>query len=93
VKTNRPLVALGLVAAFAVRWEEWDYQDARGGSVFQYRGLLLPWQQAEAPPAGVNVVTVTVRKRTALGLYRFDYAGTPGGLAQASGTALRAPGR
>jgi hypothetical protein len=42
MKNNRPLVALGLVvllvAAFAVRWEEWDYLDARGGRVFQYRG-------------------------------------------------------
>jgi hypothetical protein len=97
VKSNRSLAALAVVvvllAAFAVRWEEWDYEDGRGGTVFQYRGLLLPWQEAQAPPAGAAVATVSVHKRTALGFNRYDYAGPPGAVSLAGDTALRAPGR
>ncbi|HEX4607489.1 MAG TPA: hypothetical protein VH092_04715, partial [Urbifossiella sp.] len=64
MKNNRPVVILVLVVlalvAFFVRWEEWEYKDLNGGSVFQYRGALLPWQEAQAPPAGTNVAAVAV---------------------------------
>lgn len=42
-----PLVGAGL----ACRWEAWDYNDSAGVLVFRYRGVLLPWQEAQAPPA------------------------------------------
>ncbi len=97
MKANRRLAALAaavaLLAALAERWEEWDYRDAAGGTVFQYRGLLLPWQEAQAPPAGAGVAAVAVHKRTVLGFNRYDYAGPPGAVAHAPGTALRGPGR
>ncbi len=97
MKSNRSLAALVVVAlllaSLAVRWEEWDYKDARGGTVFQYRGLLLSWQEAQAPPAGATIATVTVHKRTALGFNRYDYVGPPGAVSLAGDTAQRGPGR
>ena len=97
MKSKRPLAALAVVtvvlAALALRWEEWDYQDVRGERVFQFRGVLLPWQEAQAPPAGSSVATVAVHKRTALGFNRYDYAGPPGAVSLAADTKLRAPGR
>jgi hypothetical protein len=97
VKSNRPLAALVVVAvllaALFVRWEAWDYTDGTGRSVFQYRGLLLPWQEAQAPPAGATVATVAVHKRTALGFNRYDYVGPPGAVSLAADTKVRTPGR
>jgi hypothetical protein len=96
MKPNRSVVVTAvivvLLAAFVVRWEEWDYKDSRGTTVFQYRGALLPWQEAQAPPAGANVSNVTVHKRTLLGFNRFDYAGAPGAMTAATGTARRTSG-
>ena len=97
MKSSRPVVAVVVaavvLAALALRWEEWDYQDGRGGSVFQYRGVLLPWQEAQAPPPGASVATVAVHKRTALGFNRYDYVGPPGAVSLAADTRVRTPGR
>jgi hypothetical protein len=97
VKSNRPAAVLVVVAAVLVacflRWEEWNYQDTRGDSVFQYRGVLLPWQEAQAPPAGTTVVSVSVHKRTALGFNKYDFVGPPGAVSLAADAKMRAPGR
>ncbi len=96
MRNRRPLAALVILAvvaaAFAVRWEEWDYRDGAGQPVFRYRGLLLPWQEAQAPPAAAGVA-VTVHKRTLLGLNRSDYDGPPGQAPGGPGYAARAAGR
>ncbi len=97
MKSNRPVAILVVVAvvlaACFLRWEDWSYQDSRGESVFQFRGVLLPWQEAQAPPAGASVATVSVHKRTAFGFNRYDYVGPPGAVSLAADTRLRAPGR
>lgn len=73
------VLAVALVAALACRWEEWDYADRAGAPVFRYHGVLLPWQDVQAPPTDAAVASVAVRKWSYLGLSRFDYAWPPGG--------------
>jgi len=70
-----------LVTGLACRWEEWDHKDTAGVSVFRYRSVLLPWQEAPTPPTDVKVSTVTVQRQSYYGLNRLDYTGTPGALA------------
>ncbi|HYH64514.1 MAG TPA: hypothetical protein VD866_07435, partial [Urbifossiella sp.] len=80
--SNRTFL-VGLVVPFllilggACRWESWDYLGPDGASVFRYRGLLLPWQVAPAPPPGAVATTVVVQKWSYYGLNRFDTAGPP----------------
>ncbi len=70
-----------LVAGLTCRWEEWDHKDTAGVSVFRYRNVLLPWQDAPAPHADVKVSTVTMHRQSYYGLNRFDYSGPPAALA------------
>jgi hypothetical protein len=84
------LAALVLgVGGTACRWEAWDYHDSAGAPVFHYRSLLLPWQDAPAPPAGVTATTVTVQRWSYFGLNRFDFAGPPAAAAALTGTSTR----
>ncbi len=71
-------VAVLILAGLACRWEEWSYVDRAGVSVFQYRGVLLPWQDVQAPPQDAVVASVTVRKWSYYGFNRFDYTWPPG---------------
>jgi hypothetical protein len=77
------------VGGTACRWEAWDYRDPAGASVFHYRSLLLPWQDAPAPPAGVAASTVTVQRWSYFGLNRFDFTGSPDAAAALTGTSTR----
>ena len=70
-----------LVTGLACRWEEWDHKDTAGVSVYRYRSVLLPWQEAPAPPTDVKVSTVTMQRQSYYGLNRFDFTGSPGALA------------
>ncbi len=92
---TRVSIALGLVLAVAVglscRWEEWNYSDKAGASIFRHRGALLPWQEVQAPPPGPPVVTVTVRKWSYFGFNKFEYNGPPAPVA--STTAARLDGK
>lgn len=78
-----------VLVGLACRWEAWDYRDSAGAPVFHYRSLLLPWQDAPAPPAGVTANTVTVQKWSYFGLNRFDFTGTPDAAAALTGTRTR----
>jgi hypothetical protein len=69
----------------ACRWESWDYLGPDGTSVFHYRGLLLPWQQAPAPPTGAVVSNVVVQKWNYFGLNRFDTSGPPANVTSPAG--------
>ena len=77
------------VGGMACRWEAWDYRDSAGAAVFHYRSLLLPWQDAPAPPAGVTASTVVVQRWSYFGLNRFDFAGSPDADAALTGTSTR----
>ena len=82
-----------LLTGLACRWEAWDYYDSAGASVFRYRGVLLPWQDAQAPAAGVKVSSVTVQKWSYYGLNRFDHTGAPGAVAAPTASASQSPPR
>ena len=93
MRNRRFLVGLGaivVVAAGAVcRWESWDYTGPDGVSVFRYRGWLLPWEKAPAPPSGGVVTSVTVQKWSYYGLNRFDTSGPPETVTNPSGVQSR----
>ena len=59
--------------------------------MFQYRGVLLPWQEVQTPVPDPTVASVSVQKWSHLGFNRFDHTGPPatGSTSQASATKPR----
>jgi hypothetical protein len=64
-----------IIAGASVRFESWEYREG-GATTIRYAALLPPWQRAPMAPSGTMLVVI--RKRSLLGLHRFDYMGPPG---------------